>query len=357
MFVFFHSLDVDQSLLYSSIKNMQLIVEEFTRTVRHEVSDIGERAESVRREVAEIARQELAGSVRQISESLRREIPEIVRQAIVQEVIGCVRREVFDIKYDITEIARQQIHMQQKQDQLVSKQDLLQTSIVGDHLPPFLPSNVITSPRPQPSILSPSPSCISGTHPRLATGQALLQSPSDPQTLNNLEGVGQGNVAAESPMDTDLEDIISFLTDSQLPQQPLDQSNVIPSDQQIPVGGHGLAAAQQDDTHSMAQPEELVLRSPEEVLQSNKDLWNERGVGKLANKLARLAYFGDSVLAQSTRTGKERKALEEAKMASLLTDIHKAVFKSKSAKEFEDTIVPKVNASISALCKRLRNRK
>ena len=300
--------------------------------------------QSIRQEILEVIKV-MKQEVLEVIKVMKQEISEVIRQ----EIRDCVRREVVDIKFDITEIARQQLHLQRKQDQLVSKQDLLQTSIVGDYLPPFPPTKVITS--PPPSLLSPSLSFISGTQPRFATGQALLQSPRCPPIVHDLE---EHNISAEGVRDTDLDEIISFLTDSQLVQQHSDQSNVKPSDEQIPVG---LDAAQQVDTPSITQPKELVLKTPAEVLGSNKDLWNERGVGKLANKLARFAYFGDSVLAESTRTGKERRALEEPKMKCLIADIRNTVFKSKTIEDFEDTIVPKINSSISALCKRLRNRK
>ena len=55
---------------------------------------------------------------------------------------------------------------------------------------------------------------------------------------------------------------------------------------------------------AITQPKGLVLKIGE-VFESNKDLWNERDV---ASKLARyvMSTTGDSVLAQSTQTGKRR---------------------------------------------------
>lgn len=49
---------------------------------------------------------------------------------------------------------------------------------------------------------------------------------------------------------------------------------------------------------------------------------NEREAGKLAIALARFTYFGDTVLSQSTLTGRNNMpALDREKMASLKRDI------------------------------------
>ena len=90
-------------------------------------------------------------------------------------------------------------------------------------------------------------------------------------------------------------------------QQPLNQclvlSILMPSDGSMPVAGIGEQNAkspstQDDNAPSTEQPDEL--KTPEEVLQSNKNLWNEAGVERLANELVQYTYFGDTVLAEST---------------------------------------------------------
>ena len=60
------------------------------------------------------------------------------------------------------------------------------------------------------------------------------------------------------------------------------------------------------------------LRPASQVMDENRHLWNEEGVGKLTIRLARYSYFGDNVLRRSTRTGKGGSALDELKVAYAL---------------------------------------
>ena len=61
-------------------------------------------------------------------------------------------------------------------------------------------------------------------------------------------------------------------------------------------------------------------------MEENRSLWTLSSVGKLAIHFARQSFFGDSVLMSSTVTGKDRPALDPAKMASLYDIIKKKVF-------------------------------
>ena len=98
-----------------------------------------------------------------------------------------------------------------------------------------------------------------------------------------------------------------------------------------------------------------MLKSADTVMEENKSLWTLSGVRKLAIRLARQSFFGDSVLMSSTVTGKDRPALDPAKMASLYDIIQKNVFKSTSVHEFEKNIIPRINSAVAGICKRLRS--
>ena len=97
-----------------------------------------------------------------------------------------------------------------------------------------------------------------------------------------------------------------------------------------------------------------MLKSADTVMEENRSLWTLSSVGKLAVRLARQSFFGDSVLMSSV-TGKERPALDPAKMASLYGVIQKNVFKSTSVHEFEKNVLPRINNAVAGICKRLRS--
>ena len=90
-----------------------------------------------------------------------------------------------------------------------------------------------------------------------------------------------------------------------------------------------------------------MLKSADTVMEENRSLWTLPSVGKLAIRLARQLLFGDSVLMSSTVTGKDRPALDPAKMASLYDIIQKKVFKSTSVHEFEKNIIPRINSAVA----------
>ena len=98
-----------------------------------------------------------------------------------------------------------------------------------------------------------------------------------------------------------------------------------------------------------------MLKSADTVMEENRSLWTLSSVGKLAIRLARQSFFGDSVLMSATVTGKDRPALDPAKMALLYDIIQKNVFKSTSVHEFEKNIIPRINNAIAGICKRLRS--
>ena len=99
-----------------------------------------------------------------------------------------------------------------------------------------------------------------------------------------------------------------------------------------------------------------MLKSPDAVMEENKSLWKPATVGKLAIRLARRAYFGDSVLMASTVTGNGKPALDDKKLNLLYGNIHNNVFKSTSADYFNKHIVPIINyRAIAGTCKRLRS--
>ena len=365
------------------------------------------------------------------------------------------------IRRDVSEILKQQIHLQRKQDQLVSKQDILQTTIVGDFCSP-ISASVMTSPHP---MLSPPTSQNVHTFPRLCTDVRSLRSCSNPIPL-----ASENPIPLASENIADVDDILTYLSgDYSMPltSQSLDQgSKGLPAedDWEVPVqsdgslmatregrgqallstqegsrqpllsaqgSGQALLAAQegsrwpllsaqgsgqallstqegsglpllsaQGSEQALSAQEgsgqallatqegseqallaaqegsgqalfatgegsgqallatpEAGLQTPEKVLKNNSHLWNAKDAGKLANKLARYAYFGDDVLASSTRTGKERNALDQKKVSSIHSDVHRTIFQARPLREFEDKIVPKINASLSALCRRLRYQK
>ena len=77
---------------------------------------------------------------------------------------------------------------------------------------------------------------------------------------------------------------------------------------------------------------------------------------KLAVLLANESFFGANVLQQSTVTGKGKsKALDSAKMSSLLSVIHASpAFCKMSKEEFSSKVKSKVIKAIAHHCKYLR---
>ena len=126
--------------------------------------------------------------------------------------------------------------------------------------------------------------------------------------------------------------------------------SLIQPEQSIPS-----ASWKQPEKEHFSSSETTGLRSPDAVMEANKSLWKPATVGKLAIRLARQAYFGDSILMASTVTGNGKPALDDKKLNLLYGDIHNNVFKSTSADYFNKHIVPIINRAIAGTCKRLRS--
>jgi len=118
--------------------------------------------------------------------------------------------------------------------------------------------------------------------------------------------------------------------------------SLIQPEQSIPS-----ASWKQPEKEHFSSSETTGLRSPDAVMEeNNKSLWKPATVGKLAIRLARQAYFGDSVLMASTVTKNGKPALDNKKLNLLYGNIHNNVFKSTSADYFNKHIVPIINRAI-----------
>ena len=85
--------------------------------------------------------------------------------------------------------------------------------------------------------------------------------------------------------------------------------SLIQPEQSIPS-----ASWKQPEKEHFISSETTGLRSPGAVMEENKSLWKPATVGKLAIRLARQVYFGDSVLMASTVTGNGKPALDDKKI-------------------------------------------
>ena len=105
---------------------------------------------------------------------------------------------------DLSQVLKQQRHLQNKQDQLVRKQDLLHTTVTGDYFPP-IPEAIMTSPV---SSVPPSPFSPTGRFfnpPR--TRLPLFRSPSCPPSLV------LNTPTATTPTDDDISEYLSYLSE------------------------------------------------------------------------------------------------------------------------------------------------
>ena len=106
----------------------------------------------------------------------------------------------------------------------------------------------------------------------------------------------------------------------------------------------------------------MQLIDPSVVIKNNPHLCNNEDVGRLAVTLARKAFFEETVLLQSTVTGKKGKntnkpALDNNKLSSLLSAIHAdPAFGQMSKEVFSTTVKPKVMTAIAHHCKYLRKK-
>ena len=132
-----------------------------------------------------------------------------------------------------------------------------------------------------------------------------------------------------------------------------------PSAEYNPVEGVESESSLVFSTDDISETSDLVydtsLRPPTEILEANRRFWNLAGAGKLAICLARQSYFGDAVLRVSTIKGKDRAKLDERKMASLRSIVHKVAFPSKTWDQFRAEIMPKIDQAIAGVCKRARS--
>ena len=95
-------------------------------------------------------------------------------------------------------------------------------------------------------------------------------------------------------------------------------------------------------------------KSSDEVITLYKDYKNTKDIGKLAIALAKYTYFGSSVMAQSTVTGRGGTTpLDPVKLQHLRSNIH-AIFPLMDDAEF-NKIWDKCKYSIAGCCKTLRS--
>ena len=92
-------------------------------------------------------------------------------------------------------------------------------------------------------------------------------------------------------------------------------------------------------------------KSSDEVITLYKDYKNTKDIGKLAIALGKYTYFGSSVMAQSTVTGRGGTTLDPVKLQHLRSNI-RAIFPLVDDAEFNQ-IWDKCKISISGCCKTL----
>ena len=102
---------------------------------------------------------------------------------------------------DLSQVLKQQTHLQNKQDQLVRKQDLLQTTVIGDHLPP-VPEAIMTSP-----VSSVPPFSPTGRFFHPPSRLPMFRSSSCPPSLV------LNTPTATTPTDDDISEYLSYLSD------------------------------------------------------------------------------------------------------------------------------------------------
>ena len=303
-----------------------------------------------------------------------------------------------------------QSHLQLKQDQLARKQDLLHTTIVGEH--PSLPTPSVSSPPYRSPTFSIHSTPFLIVHASSMPSHCLVSQP--PCQLPPAAAITAGETGVSSVCEDLDEELLSLLSDpvptlqqggsqrgSYSLQQQCSGMNLASSVSHPPVesGRSSCVGSQHSGAMELPPPTGLPLMESEresysgsrrsgvmellppmqdstsqyrdvvdapphrgvslrpagEILVEHKGLWNAEGATKLANKLARLCYFGDDVLVQSTLTGREGDALDERRMQALLGDVKHYACGMMTQSEFDVQIRPKVREGISSLCRRLRN--
>ena len=241
------------------------------------------------------------------------------------------------------EIQKVQQQLITRQDQIFLKQDQIQSTLSEDFKQPSLvsPNSSIVSWSPMPYATQNVAS--TATTQRAFTLPSLIESRQPPQPMAACSDV-QSYLS-----DADLESLFSL--DWEVPDQSQYQETqsypVAPPDTSAVPCSSGTAVTIQS------------LADPAVVIYNNSRLCNTKEVGKLAIALARDAYFGDELLRHSTIQGKGKyKALDSAKLSSLLSVIHaNSAFSKMSKEEFSRMVKLKILSSLQHHCKYLRGKK
>lgn len=261
----------------------------------------------------------------------------------LKESISQLKTKQDQLSEQQKQIQKVQEHLVTRQDQIFLKQDQIQSTLSED----FKQASLVS---PNSSVVSWSPMpyatqnvASAATTQRAFTLPSLIESRQPPQPMATSSDV-QSYLS-----DADLESLLSL--DWEVPEQSQyqeTQSHPAPPPDAIAVPcSSGTAVTIQS------------LADPAVVIYNNSRLCNTKEVGKLAIALAREAYFGDEVLRQSTIHGKgNSKALDSAKLSSLLSVIHaNSAFSKMSKEEFSRVVKPKILSSLQHHCKYLRGLK
>jgi len=283
---------------------------------------------------------------------------------IINTSVVSLKDEIVQIKSKQEHLILQQNEMQKaqnllvsRQDQLFSKQDQIQSTLADDRM---------STPSKSSTVAWPSTS-----YPPL---------PNVGTTATSNVYFNQGGL----PVQLDTSEISSYVSDMDLESLlALDWDAPSSSDRQVEIVGHpgvtqsnGRDAPSSSNLHAkfVDQPDasrsdsgeqkepQVQLIDPSIVIKKNSHLCNDEDVGRLAVTLAREAFFGESVLLQSTVTGKKDKktkkpALDNTKLSSLLSAIHAdPAFSQMSKEDFSSKIKPKIMTAIAHHCKYLRKK-
>ena len=121
---------------------------------------------------------------------------------------------------------------------------------------------------------------------------------------------------------------------------------------ETPTQGASLVPAHPVNKFTPISP--TKYKSLDEVITLSKDYKNTKDIGKLAIALAKYTYFGSSVMAQSTVTGRGGTTpLDPIKLQHLQSNI-RAIFPLMDDAEF-NKIWDKCKYSIAGCCKTLRS--
>ena len=132
----------------------------------------------------------------------------------------------------------------------------------------------------------------------------------------------------------------------------------MPLDHQVPIRLHVVGGSRAPSkVGAVAPTTSAMLKSADEVMQSNLELCTPSNVRPLTKKLASEAFFGEDVLLQSTVTGKAgQHALDEHKLQTLQTVIRNKIFPELTVECFKEVIWPQMKDALGELCKGLRRK-